>query len=132
MPVSFGRAAWANLARLYFTLALIGALERLDQAVFDAIHAQRTQLFTKDRILEWVARQGVDAEAFASTFDSFAVQARLGRSDQLVRAYQVDAVPLLTVDGRYAVLTEGIEDHADLFRIADGLIEQARSHPRRA
>jgi thiol:disulfide interchange protein DsbA len=127
VPVSFGRAAWANLVRLYYALELTGELTRLDEAVFEALHVQRTRLYTKDQIFAWVKGQGVDAEAFADAFDSFAVQMRLNRSDQLVRNYRVDAVPLLTVDGRYAVVGQATQGYADLLVIADGLIEQARS-----
>lgn len=127
VPVSFGRAAWANLVRLHYALGLTGDLERLDAAVFDALHAERTQLFTKDQILAWVEGQGVDAKTFADAFDSFAVQMQLNRSDQLVRKYGVDAVPLLTVDGRYAVVGQATKGYGDLLVITDGLIEQARA-----
>lgn len=127
VPVSFGRAAWANLVRLHYALELTEDLGRLDEAVFEALHAQRTQLFTKDQILAWVQRQGVDAKSFAEAFDSFAVQMRLNRSDQLVRKYGVDAVPLITVDGRYAVVGQESKGYAGLLVIADGLIEQARA-----
>jgi thiol:disulfide interchange protein DsbA len=127
VPVSFGRAAWANLVRLYYALELTGDLGRLDEAVFEALHVQRTQLYTKDKIVAWVEGQGVDAKAFAEAFDSFAVQMRLNRSDQLVRKYRVDAVPLITVDGRYAVVGQATKGYADLLVIADGLIEQARA-----
>lgn len=126
VPVSFGRAAWASLVRLHFALELTGDLERLDEAVFEAIHAQRTKLFTKDQILAWVGRQGVDAKAFEDAFTSFVVQRRLARSDQLVREYAVDAVPLITVGGRYAVVGQAAKGYPDLLVIADGLIERAR------
>lgn len=127
VPVSFGRAAWANLVRLYYALDLTGELERLDQAVFEALHVQRTRLYTKDQILAWVRGQGVDVAAFTDAFDSFAVQMQLGRSDQLVRNYRVDAVPLIAVDGRYAVVGQQTKGYADLLVIAEELIERARA-----
>lgn len=127
IPVSFGRAAWANLARLYLALELTEDLARLDMAVFDAIHDQRAKLYTKENILAWLAAEGVDAKAFAEAFDSFAVQTRLARSDQLARQYRIDAVPRLTVAGRYAVVGREAKGHADLLAIADTLIEQTRA-----
>ena len=127
VPVSFGRAAWANLARLYLALELTEDLERLDMAVFDAIHDQRAKLFTNDSIVEWISTQGVDAKAFTEAFDSFAVQTRLGRSDQLVRQYRIDAVPRLTVAGRYAVVGREAKGQGDLLAITDALIEQVRA-----
>jgi len=125
MPVSFGRAAWANLARLYFSLDLMGDLPRLDQAVFDAIHRERLSLYTEPAIREWVAKQGVDTAAFQATFDSFDVNMRLKRSDQLAREYAVEGVPMIAVDGRYAVTGLGVKGLPELLRIADELIAMA-------
>jgi len=127
VPVSFGRTAWANLARSYFALELGGDLERMDQAVFDAIHQQRANLYTKPHILDWLNQPGLDVDAFGELFDSFAVQTRLGRSDSTVRDYQVDHAPLLTVDGRYKVVGTATKSLADLLSIADKLIERTRA-----
>ncbi len=126
VPVSFGRAAWANLARLHHALDILGELERLDKAVFRAIHAERINLYTEKSIRQWVVRQGVEAERFAAAYGSFGVNARLSRDDQLTRSHQVRSVPLLTVGGRYAVLGEGASGYPDLLAIADRLIALAR------
>ena len=64
VPVTFGRAAWANLARLFYALELTGDLERLDQAVFAAVSEQRKNLFTEAAILAWVQGQGVAGDSF--------------------------------------------------------------------
>jgi len=127
VPVSFGRAAWANLARLYFALELLGELPRLDQAVFEALHRGRVSLFTEPAIRAWVAEKGIDAKTFQAAFESFDVDVRLKRSDELVRDYKVDAVPMIAVGGRYAVTGTGVKALPDLLRIADELIALART-----
>ena len=38
VPITFGRAAWANIAKLYYTLEITGDLQRLESDVFKAIH----------------------------------------------------------------------------------------------
>lgn len=126
MPVSFGRAAWANLGRLYFSLDLMGELTRLDQAVFDAIHRERLSLFTEPAIRDWAIKQGVDTAAFQAAFDSFDVNTRLKRSDQMAQDYAVDRVPMIAVDGRYAVTGLGAKGLPELLRIADELTGMAR------
>ena len=130
VPVSFGRAAWANLARLYRSLEAIGELARLDDAVFRAIHDTRTNLYTDKAILHWVRRQGVDEKRFSSAFQSFGVNTQLARDEQLTRSYKVQGVPLLTVAGRYAVTGQAAKGLADLLPIADGLIAMARAENR--
>jgi thiol:disulfide interchange protein DsbA len=126
-PVSFGRAAWANLARLYFALDLLGELPRLDQAVFEALHRGRASLYTEPAIRAWVAEKGIDAKAFQAASESFDVDVRLKRSDLLVREYAVESVPMIAVGGRYAVTGTGVKALLDLLRIADDLIALART-----
>ena len=57
VPVSFGRAAWANAAKLYYTLEATGDLAKLDGDVFKAIHNDRVNLFDEKTILEWVTKK---------------------------------------------------------------------------
>lgn len=130
VPVSFGRAAWANLARLYYSLEALGLLSRLDDAVFRAIHDARANLYSEPAILDWVAGQGVDRQRFADTFASFGVGTRLARDEQRVKTYKVRGVPLVTVAGRYAVIGRAARQLAYLLPIADGLITLARGERR--
>jgi thiol:disulfide interchange protein DsbA len=127
IPVSFGRAAWANLARLFFALELTGDLDRLDQAVFDAVTEQRKGLYTDKAIFDWVKGQGVDLDAFKEAFNGFTAETQLKRSDVLVQRYRVDAVPQITVAGRYMVVGDGVKDYRDLLAIADQLIAKTRA-----
>jgi len=127
IPVTFGRKAWENLARLFHSLEYTGDLDRLDQAVFDALHERRERLVTRDRILDWVADQGLEREAFAKVFDSFGVQTRLARSEQLAERYRISAVPQIVVDGRYVVVGKAATRVEDLLMIADELIAKARA-----
>jgi thiol:disulfide interchange protein DsbA len=126
VPVTFGRAAWASLARLYFALHFEGALERLDQAVFDAVTKQRVNLFTEKAVLDWVAEQGLDRAAFATLLKSFEVETALARANALAKRFAVDAVPMIAVDGRYAVVGEAARGHEERLAIADQLIDKAR------
>ncbi len=126
VPVTFGRAAWTHLARLYHSLEASGDLARLDAAAFRAIHQQRINLYAPDVIQTWVKGQGVDAKRFAAAFDSFGVNAQLARDEQLAKNYKVQSVPLLTVAGRYAVIGQAVKGLPDVLPIADGLIARVR------
>ena len=126
IPVSFGRAAWANLARLYFGLELTGDLGRLDEAVFNAVTRERRNLYTDKAILAWLQDQGADATAFEALFRSFAVETQVAQSDALARDFKIDAVPTLVVDGRYVVLARDTKGFPEILAIADGLIAMAR------
>lgn len=103
VPVTFGRAAWSNIARLFYALETTGDLARLDADVFKAIHAERQNLFEERGINEWVAKKGVDPKKFADAFASFGVQSKVKRGDQMAQAYRIQGVPALGVQGRYLV-----------------------------
>lgn len=127
VPVTFGRAAWANLARLYFALELTGDLRRLDQAIFNAVTRERRSLYTDKAILAWLGGQGVDTTAFASVLNSFGVETQVAQSDALARDFKIDGVPTIVVDGRYVVLGREAKGHREILAIADGLIQMARA-----
>jgi thiol:disulfide interchange protein DsbA len=127
VPVTFGRAAWSNLARLYYSLEQDGFLVQLDQAVFDAIRKDRVNLYTEKNILKWIDRQGLDTDAFSKTFNSFAVDVALGQARDLEARMRIDAVPRIIVDGRYVVVGEGAAGYEGLLRITDALVQRARA-----
>lgn len=131
IPVTFGRATWANLARLYWALEQTGELARLDQAVFDAIAKERQNLFTEKTIFGWVEARGVALDAFKAAYSGFTTESQLKRGDSLVERYRVDGVPMIAVAGRYAVVGSAAKSYGDLLGIADGLIELARQDANR-
>jgi thiol:disulfide interchange protein DsbA len=124
VPITFGRAAWANAARLYYALEATGDLARLDGEVFKAIHGERVNLFEESAIKEWVAKKGVDQKKFADAFSSFGVMSKVKRGDQLAQAYKIQGVPALAVDGKYLV---GGKDFNEALAITDKLIAKARA-----
>ena len=124
VPITFGRAAWANIARLYYALKVTGDLDRLESDIFKAIHNDRINLFEEKSLLEWVAKKGVDQKKFAEAFNSFGVMSQVKRGDQMAQAYKIQGVPALAVDGKYLV---GGKDFNEQLANADKLIAKARS-----
>ena len=124
VPVTFGRAAWANIAKLYYTLEITGDLHRLEADVFKAIHAERQNLFEEKALTEWVVKKGVDPKKFAETFASFGVMSKVKRGDQMAQAYKITGVPALAVDGKYLIGDMGFSEK---LAVADKLIAKARS-----
>ncbi len=124
VPVSFGRAAWANAAKLYYALEVTGDLKRLEGDVFKAIHQERTNLFDEKTINSWVAARGVDSKKFSEAFGSFGVMSKLRRGDQMAQGYKIEGVPALAVDGKFLIAAMGFEQQ---LATADKLIARARS-----
>ena len=124
VPITFGRAAWANIAKLYYALEITGDLHRLEADVFKAIHVERVNLFEEKTLTEWVTKKGVDAKKFAETFSSFGVMSKVKRADQMAQAYKITGVPAIAIEGKYLV---GGKDFNETLGIADKLIAKTRS-----
>lgn len=124
IPVTFGRPAWANIAKLYYTLEITGDLAKLDNEVFKAIHNDRANLFDEKNLFDWLGKRGVDMKKFADTFNSFSVASMVKRGDQLAQAYKIQGVPAMGVDGKYLV---GDMGHSEKLTVTNKLITKARS-----
>lgn len=127
VPVSFNSPFYQLMAKLYFTLEAVGELQRLDSAVFTAIHEKGLKLIDEKSILEWVKGQGVDAKKFSDAFNSFGVVSKVKRADQLAQASKISGVPALVVDGRYLVVGKAIKSHADLLALTDKVVDKTRA-----
>lgn len=124
VPITFGRAAWANIAKLYYALEVTGDLHRLEADVFPAIHGERISLFDEKVLNEWVVKKGVDAKKFGEAFNSFGVMSKVKRGDQMAAAYKIQGVPALAVDGKFMV---GDMALSEKLVVADKLIAKVRS-----
>jgi len=122
--VSFGSAAITNLSRLFYALETTGDLARLDQEVFKALHEQRINLAMEGKMLEWLAKQGVNTQKFSEAYKSFGVESKVRRADQLSQAYRITGVPAIIIDGKYLLEPNAPEK---LLELADELIKKVRA-----
>ncbi|MFN0316254.1 MAG: thiol:disulfide interchange protein DsbA/DsbL [Burkholderiales bacterium] len=131
VPLIF-RESWAPLARLYYTLEAMGLAEKLHSKVFHAIHAESKDLGDADKIAKWVATQGVDAEKFTQTFNSFGIDAKVERSKKMGRSYGVMFTPTMAIQGKYVTgpsMAVGPNNQPSLqrfFQVVDALIARER------
>jgi thiol:disulfide interchange protein DsbA len=131
VPVSFGRAQWASLSKLFYALEATGDLARIDGAVFHALHEKGLKLYDDKSIAEWVSAQGVDAKKFHDAYNAFGVVSKVKRGDQLAQGSKIQGVPALVVDGKYLIINEGIKDYADLVARTDKMIDKVRAERNR-
>ena len=92
---------WENHARFYYTAQALGALDKLHEPLFIAIHEKKQRLNKEEDLFDFAASRGVDREKFAQTFRSFSVNAKIQRARQLAQAYGVNSVPSVVINGKY-------------------------------
>ena len=129
VPVGFNRPPWINLARAYYALQASGDLDKLDGALFRAIHEEHLQLFDEPSLADWVAKNGGNADKFAAAYTSFGVNNQTVQADQLVENYRIDAVPTMAVNGEYQAMGKNL---AEILANTDRLIAQVQTEARAA
>lgn len=127
VPVTFDRPQMKPMAKLFYTLEATGDMARLDDEVFKAVHDENVNLSTDKAVLEWVAKKGVDVKKFTDTYNSFGVQTKVARADQMAKSYRVQGTPAVYVDGRFVVRNEGVSGYDQIMVIADQLADKARA-----
>jgi len=107
VPIAFN-PSMANLQKLYYTLDLMGKEKDLRRKVFSSIHTDRSLPYNADigAMAEWAEKNGLDKKKFLDTFNSFSVQSKVNRANQIASAYGVTAVPELGIGGKYLVTVD--------------------------
>ena len=118
--------AWAEHAKLFYTLESMGKLEELHQKVFDAIHKSNVNLGNKKVRDEWLQKNGIDPAKYAEMEKSFSVATKMNRAKQLTYAYKVDSVPRVAVNGKYFTSAEQAGGVDRVFQVVDQLIGLSR------
>lgn len=133
--VSFVRvpAVWNPLlvlhARAFYTAEALGKGAEMHGEFFREIHERGNMLDSEAKLREFFGRFNVDASAFEATFDSFAVQAKLQRADELSRRYRIGSVPTIIVNGKYTTDGGQAGSYDDLLALVDELAAAERAGP---
>ena len=94
---------WMPHTKAYYALELMGKGEQYHNALFEVLHVKRQRVFTMDAITDFLVKQGVDRKAFTDSINSFAVEMRARRAMQIGKAYKLNGVPALAINGKYIV-----------------------------
>lgn len=95
------RADFVLDQQLFYTLEAMGKIEQMHARVFTAIHAEKLDLTSREKIIDWVVKQGIDKTKFSEIYDSFAIGSKATRATQLQNAYNVTGVPALGIAGQF-------------------------------
>ena len=95
------RADFVLDQQLFYALEAMGKVEQMHARVFAAIHAEHLDLTSREKIIDWVSKQGIDKVKFTQIYDSFAIGSKATRATQLQNAYNVTGVPALGIAGQF-------------------------------
>jgi thiol:disulfide interchange protein DsbA len=115
-----------SFALTFYALEATGDLARLHWPLYENHHFDDRRLNEEPNLLEWLGRNGVDAERFRAVRNSAENRARVRAAHELFVAYGVRGVPSFAVDGRYltsARLAGGVKE---MMEVVTFLVERAR------
>ena len=120
--------SWRLHARAFYTADSLDVIDPVHAALFHALHEERNPLDTPEAIGEVFAEAAdVDAETFQRAFDSFGVETRLRRGDQLARRHQLQGVPTVIVNGKWITGPTMAQGYAQLAALIDHLVALERA-----
>ncbi len=134
VPAIFDPASWGPMARAFYALDALGVGGKYHDEIFTAIHKDGFKVMVTDpRVMaDWFATKGIEKQKFTDAYNSFAVNGRVKRSEDMTRSYDVPGTPALAVDGKYmtgpsmVVNQDGSVNYERFFQVLDQLIARAR------
>lgn len=103
IPVVFGRGSWELYARGYVTAEMMNAPEAAHAAMMDRLWKEKNIIRSMDELAAFYSQFGLDQDKFLATSSSFAVETRLMKDQQKVRAYGITGTPSLILNGKYRI-----------------------------
>ncbi|KVC71771.1 thiol:disulfide interchange protein DsbA/DsbL [Burkholderia ubonensis] len=112
-------------SRMYYTLAALGASERLTPVLFNAIGRQRQPLLTPEDQAAFLEKYGVDKAQYLLMYNSPRVLAAVSQAARLIRDDRIAGVPTVVVADKYETgpgYTGGLEATT---AVLDSLVKRA-------
>ncbi|MEM6639490.1 MAG: thiol:disulfide interchange protein DsbA/DsbL [Pseudomonadota bacterium] len=100
LPAIFNNVAKLH-AQAFYAAKSMGVWEELHTPFFQEIHTRRNLMPTEDKLLDFVAKQGIDRTKFKNAMKSFEVDSKVRDAMDLNTAYQIGSVPTLVINGKY-------------------------------
>jgi thiol:disulfide interchange protein DsbA len=123
MPAIVG-PRWELLAQAYYTAEMLGVIDTVHPELFKAIHEKHMKIDDVEALQAFFVSQGVSAEDFKNTYNSFAVAVKMNNARQMTRRYKISGVPTIIVNGKYSTGAKLAGGNQAIFEVVDYLVEK--------
>lgn len=118
--------SWELYGNAFYTAELLGVTDKVHPALFDAIHKDKKKLRTVSDLKALFMAQGVSAEDFDNTFNSFAVNVKINHARQMTKRYAITGVPTIIINGKYSTSGSQAGSNQNIIKVMDYLIAAER------
>ena len=119
---------WKAASRTFYALEAMGLQPKLHKPLFDAVQNDRLRIHNIQQLDDWLSRQNVDVQKYRAMENSFTVESKLKRAEQLFDMSEAHGVPTIVVDGRYVVEMSNVRTPEAMMQLVDQLIERVRAN----
>ena len=119
---------WAPHARIYYTLELLGEVERLHLKVYHSYHVEELSMSKPDVMEQWAVKNGIERRRWVDAYFSPEVDARIARAFQAAKRYNVQGTPSVVVDGRYLTSSSMTPTVRGMVPVVEDLVRLARQN----
>ena len=77
-------------------------------------------------MVDWAGKNGIDRAKFSEALRSGAVADKMAVALQVLKAYKIDGVPAMAVNGRFLTAPSIVGSHERCLQVVDALVDQER------
>jgi len=125
IPAVFNKS-WESLASIFYAAEALGIADKVHPVIFESIHGTGKKIKSFAELKDVFVANGVKAEDFENTLNSFSVANKTRRAIQLTKQYQVQSVPVVIVQGKYRTNSTLAHGHSNVFKVVDHIIDKVR------
>ena len=115
---------WRFFAKVYYTIQLLGVEEKIHEPLFNALHKERARLGNEAAMATFVEKHaGIKKQKFMEVFNSFSVDAKVRKAEDLSKRYKAQGVPTLVVNGKWRTGGSIAGGHEGMIKVLDYLIK---------
>lgn len=100
MPVIFSTKVEPH-AKAYYAAELLNKGEQFHLPLFRALHEDKQVIWDENALVALAEAQGIDGKEFRDAYNSFFVNMRVRRAQEMGRRLGIDSVPTVIVNGKY-------------------------------
>ena len=123
VPAIF-RPDWEVQARAYYALSNMGIIEDMHGKIFEALHKKKKRLDTKEKMTDFLVKNGVDKAAFEKEYNSFTTDGMVRKAKKKMKAYRIQGVPSMVINGKYLTSGSMAGSYDNMVKITNYLIEK--------
>ena len=138
LPASFRPDEnWPLFQRAFYAAQALGVVDKTHDAMYDAVWKSgelasyelgagklkpKEAWPTIDDVAKFYAKYGVNPQEFTGIANSFTVNTKMKRADDLMKAYGVDSTPTMVVNGKYRFTAASAGGYAQSVELTQWLV----------